>query len=105
MINSDPKRTFRGLPLTPVQGAEARHYIKVRTQHCLPWDTAELHAMFRDMLQPPVDDNGDVDRAEAEMTGAAERAMGLVYEEIDPIEANEERNAAMESEWMKRPRR
>jgi hypothetical protein len=61
--------------------------------------------MFRDMLQPPVDDNGDVDRAEAEMTGAAERAMGLVYEEIDPIEANEERNAAMESEWMKRPRR
>jgi hypothetical protein len=101
VANSDPQSTFRGLPLTPEQDAEVRHYIKVRTQHGLPWDTAELHAMLRDMLRPPAEDNADVDPAEAEMKATAERATGFVDEEIDPIEANEERNAAMESEWMK----
>jgi hypothetical protein len=34
-----PQSTFRGLPLTAEQDAEVRHYIKVRTQHGLPWDT------------------------------------------------------------------
>ena len=105
MTDSDPQTTFRGLPLTSEQDAEVRHYIKVRTQHGLPWDTPELSAMLRDMLQPPDYDNGDFGAAADEMTAAAERATSSIDEAMDPIEADEERNAAMESEWMKGPRR
>jgi hypothetical protein len=82
-----------------------RHFIKVRKQHGLPWDTTELSAMLRDMLQPPDFDNGDVDTAADEMKAADERATASVDEAMEPIEADEERNAAMESEWMKGPRR
>ena len=103
--DSDPQSTFRGLPLTAEQDAEVRHYIKVRTQHGLPWDTPELSAMLRDMLQPPGYDNGDVGAAADEMKAANERATASVDEAMDPIEADEERNAAMESEWMKGPKR
>ncbi len=53
MIAPDPESTFRGLPLTPEQNAEVMHYIKVRTQRGLPWDTPELEAMIRDMMLPP----------------------------------------------------
>lgn len=81
-----------------------RHYIKVRTQHGLPWDTPELSAMLRDM-QPPGYDNGDVGAAADEMKAANERVTASVDEAMDPIEADEERNAAMESEWMKGPKR
>jgi hypothetical protein len=107
MTNSDPQSTFRGLPLTEEQDAEVRHYIKVRKQRGLPWDTPELSAMLKDMLQPPGDGNGDddVDVSEDETKAAAERATASVDEEMDPIEASEERNAAMESESMKGPRR
>jgi hypothetical protein len=45
--------TFRGLPLTPEQDSEIRHYIHVHTRHGLPWDTPELQAMLNDMLKPP----------------------------------------------------
>jgi len=105
MTNSDPQSTFRGLPLTAEQDAEVRHYIKFRTQHGLPWDTPELSAMLRDMLQPPGDDNGDAATDADEMKSAAERATASVDEAMDPVEADEERNAAMESELMKGPKR
>lgn len=107
MTNSDPQSTFRGLPLTGEQDAEVRHYIKVQTQRGLPWDTPELSAMLKDMLQPPREDdgNGDVDTAADETIAAAERATASIDEAMDPMEASEERNAAMESENMKGPRR
>lgn len=105
MTNSDPQNTFRGLPVTAEQDAEVRRYIKVHTQHDLLWDTPELSAMLRDMLQPPSYDNGDVGAAADEMKAANERATASVDEAMDPIEADEERNAAMESEWMKGSKR
>jgi hypothetical protein len=105
MTNSDPQSTFRGLPLTAEQDAEVRHYIKVRTRRGLPWDTPELSAMLKDMLLPPGDGNGDADSPEDETNAAAERATASVDEAMEPIEASEERNAAMESESMKGPRR
>lgn len=53
MKDTEPRTTFRGLPLTPEQDSEVRHYIHVQTRHGLPWDTPELKAMLRDMLDPP----------------------------------------------------
>jgi hypothetical protein len=105
MTDSDPQSTFRGLPLTAEQDAEVRHYIKDRTRRGLPWDTLELSAMLKDMLQPPGDGDGDVASPADETRAAAERATGSVDEAMDPIEASEEWNAAMESEGMKGPRR
>jgi hypothetical protein len=104
MTDIDPQRTFRGLPLTPEQDAEIRHYIKVRKQRGKPWDTPELAAMLHDMLEPPGDDEvgdeSDTDFDDAR--GAAERAQFSVEDESNPIEASEEWQAAMESETMKR---
>ena len=105
MSNSDPQSTFRGLPLTAEQDAEVRHYIKDRTRRGLPWDTPELSAMLNDMLQPPGDSDGDVAFPVDETRAAAERATASLDEAMDPIEAIEEWNAAMESEGMKGPRR
>jgi hypothetical protein len=105
MTNSGPTSTFRGLPLTAEQDAEVRHYIKVRTQRGLPWDTSELNAMLKDMLQPPGDGNDEFDAPADETKAAAERAMASVDEAMEPIEASEERTAAMESESMKGPKR
>ena len=45
--------TFRGLPLSPEQESEIRHYIHARQRGGLPWDTRELQAMLADMLDPP----------------------------------------------------
>lgn len=104
MTDLDPKRTFRGLPLTPEQDAEIRHYIKVRKQQGKPWDTPELAAMLQDMLEPPgaeaLDDDLGPDFNATR--GAAERAQCSIDDEMDPIEASEEWHAAMESEVMKR---
>src|ERR1035437_4323893 len=99
MPDIDPGSTFRGLPLTAEQDAEIRHYIKKKKQHGEPWDTPELAAMLKDMLEPPIDDEelGDVTD---EATEVAERAAAAVDEALDPIEASEERNAAMEAELM-----
>jgi hypothetical protein len=105
MTDLDPDATFRGLPLTAEQDAEVRHYIKVQTQRGLPWDTPELSAMLKDMLQPPGDDGDEFDDPQDETKAAAERAMGSVDEEMDATEASEEWNAAMELEIMKGPRR
>lgn len=105
MTDPDPKSAFRGLPLTAEQDAEVRHYVKVRTQRGLPWDTSELSAMLKDMVQPPGDDYDEFDVAADETKAAAERAMLSVDDAMEPIEADEERNAAMESEGMKGPKR
>lgn len=104
MADIDPQRTFRGLPLTPEQDAEVRHYIKVCKQHGKPWDTPELDAMLRDMLEPPSEDgqdeNFDDDFGDARI--AAERAEFSIEDETNPIEASEDWQAALESEAMKR---
>ena len=101
MPDIDPESAFRGLPLTAEQDAEVRHYIKKKMQHGQPWDTPELAAMLEDMLEPPGDDEEELDDAAFEMKAAAERAAASIDEDIEPIEASEERNAAMESEIMK----
>ncbi|GAC1319153.1 MAG: hypothetical protein NVS3B11_05110 [Collimonas sp.] len=105
MTDIDPKSSFRGLPLTPEQDAEVRHYIKVKKRHGEPWDTPELNAMLRDMLEPPTEDD-DEDEFGANLSleqtkAVAERAAAAIEDIVDPIEASEERNAAMESEAMK----
>ncbi|WP_211443840.1 hypothetical protein [Collimonas humicola] len=101
MTEIDPKSSFRGLPLTPEQDAEIRHYINVKKRHGEPWDTPELNAMLRDMLEPPGEDEEEsalnLDSAKC----AAERAATFVDDAMEPIEASEERNAAMEFEAMK----
>ncbi|MFP3565090.1 hypothetical protein [Paraburkholderia sp. SIMBA_030] len=105
MADATPQSTFRGLPLTPEQDAEVRHYIKKRKQHGEPWDTPELEAMLRDMLEPPSDDDGELDPSVDEATAATERATAFIEETMDPIEAGEERQAAIEAEAMRGPRR
>jgi hypothetical protein len=102
MDDLDPNRTFRGLPLTPEQDAEIRHYIKVRKQQGKPWDTPELAAMLRDMLEPPTAEADDLLPDFDETRLAAERAQFLIEDQLDPTEAAEEWQAAMESEVMKR---
>lgn len=105
MLDIDPKSTFRRLPLTVEQDAEVRHYIKKKVQHGEPWDTPELAAMLRDMLEPPGgDDDDEPDAVARETKAAAERAAASVDEAMEPIEASEERNAAMEVELMRSPR-
>ena len=105
MTDADPKSTFRGLPLTPEQDAEVRHYIKKQKQQGAAWDTPELASMLRDMLEPPGDDDAEFDPDFDETKAAAERAAASIDEAMDPIEASEERNAAMEIEAMKGLRR
>jgi hypothetical protein len=51
MVDATPQNTFRGLPLTPEQDAEIRHYIKQKKQHGAPWDTPELAAMIGDVYR------------------------------------------------------
>ncbi|MES2149618.1 MAG: hypothetical protein V4508_07470 [Pseudomonadota bacterium] len=100
MPEIDPGRTFRGLPLTPEQDAEIRHYLKHKQHAGVPIDERELAAMLADMLAPPQtedDDGGDAD----EQRAIAERAAASIDEAMDPIEASEERIAALESEAMK----
>jgi hypothetical protein len=53
MKESRPSTTFRGLPLTPEQDSEIRHYIHIKERCGIPWDTPELAAMLADMLDPP----------------------------------------------------
>jgi hypothetical protein len=60
MRTAESPDPFRGLPLTPEQDSEIRHYIHHRERSGLPWDTPELAAMLADMLDPPelADDDG-----------------------------------------------
>ncbi|MDR5738334.1 MULTISPECIES: hypothetical protein [unclassified Caballeronia] len=105
MIDTDAKRTFRGLPLTPEQDAEVRHYIKKKKQRGEPWNTPELSAMLRDMLDPPDSDDSPDEDVDEGNRAFAERASASIDEGIDPIENSEEWHAAMEAEAMKGPRR
>jgi hypothetical protein len=103
MPDIDPRNSFRGLPLSPEQDAEVRHYIKKKKQCGQAWDTSELTAMLKDMLEPP--DDEEPGARESETDAAAERAAASIDEAMEPIEASEERNAAMESEAMKGSKR
>ena len=105
MVDATPQNTFRGLPLTPEQDAEVRHYIKQKKLHGAPWDTPELSAMLRDMLEPPGNDEEESGSIADETEAATERAAASIDEAMEPIEASEERTAAMEAEAMKGPRR
>jgi hypothetical protein len=104
MIDMEPKGVFRGLPLTTEQNAEVWHYIKGRKQRGEPWDTPELAAMLKDMLEPPNQDDIELGPAFDEPHSAAERAAASIDEAMEPIEASEERTAAMELENMKGPK-
>lgn len=105
MTDATPQSTFRGLPLSPEQDAEIRHYIKHKKQNGAPWDTPELAAMLADMLEPPRRDDEGRGSAADETEAATERAAASIDETMEPIEAREERNAATEAENMKGPRR
>ena len=105
MPDIDPGESFRGLPLTAEQNAEVRHYIKTKNQHDVPWDTPELSAMLEDMLAPPIGDDDDRGTIVDNENDAAERAAASIDEAMEPIEASEELNAAMEAENMKGPKR
>lgn len=103
MPDIDPSNTFLGLPLTAEQDAEIKHYIKHRKQHGQALDASELRAMLKDMLEPPSHDDDECDVVADGANADAERAAAAVDEAMEPIEASEERRAAMESEAMKRP--
>jgi hypothetical protein len=105
MVDLTPQSTFHGLPLTPDQDAEIRHYIKRKKQRGAPWNTPELQAILEDMLEPPGDDDAGVGTDVNEARSATERATASIDETMEPIEASEERNAATEAEGMKGPRR
>jgi hypothetical protein len=103
MPDIDPASTFRGLPLTSDQDSEIKHYIKGKVQKSEQWDTSELAAMIEDMLEPPAEDELElVPTIEAEKQ-IEERAASTIDEAMEPIEADEELRAAMESETMKGP--
>jgi hypothetical protein len=86
MMASEPANTFRGLPLTPEQDSEIRHYIHVRQRSGLPWDTPELHAMLADMLDPPQADEED-GRSVSDSMGT-ERAAVVLDGGKDPDRAD-----------------
>lgn len=105
MTDATPQNTFRGLPLTAEQDAEIRHYIKQKKRHGAPWNTPELAAMIADMLEPPGEDDEAFGFADDETEAAAERSAFSIDDAMDPIEASEERTAAIEAEAMKGFRR
>lgn len=73
MQESSPGTTFRGLPLTPEQHSEIRHYIHCRERAGKDWDTPELHAMLADMLDPP--ETASYSQADDETPLAAARRL------------------------------
>jgi hypothetical protein len=104
MADIESCSTFRGLPLTFEQDAEVRHYIKVKKSHGQKWNTPELEAMLRDMLEPPdieEDERFDFEEDYDGVRGLVERAEYAGDETMDPIEAAEKCNAAFEFEIMK----
>jgi hypothetical protein len=54
MLNEpNPGTAFRGLPLSVQQEREIIHFIEARQRAGEAWDTPELAALIRDMLNPP----------------------------------------------------
>jgi hypothetical protein len=84
MQHAEPRTTFRGLPLTPEQDSEIRHYIHLRTRNGAPWDTPELKAMLHDMLDPPelAEDDGRLPGD----TMAQERSSAMDDEPVDRLD-------------------
>lgn len=78
---AEPPTTFRGLPLSPEQDSEIRHYIHCREREGAPWDTLELEAMIADMLDPP--ELPDEDSQSVRDSTARERSSSLDREEAD----------------------
>ncbi|MGO4281790.1 MULTISPECIES: hypothetical protein [Cupriavidus] len=101
MIHQDFSSTFQGLPLTAEQESEVRHYLNRKARLGRPWDTVELRGMLEDMLLPPTAEDSDAGDTQLERVAAAERAAAFVDDAMEPIEAYEEWNAAMETEGMK----
>jgi hypothetical protein len=81
MNQSSPGTSFRGLPLSDEQEREVRHYIHTKERHGAQWDTPELQAMLRDMLDPP--EVGDDDLQASDESMAAERATAQREESLD----------------------
>ena len=81
MQAAEPRTTFRGLPLTPEQDSEIRHYIHCRERMGLPWDTAELAAIMADMLDPPELADEDAQSYNDSMT--MERSSSLNQDNLD----------------------
>jgi hypothetical protein len=86
MNDSEPRNTFRGLPLTSEQDSEIRHYIHVRARSGIAWDTPELAAMIADMLDPPeltaedsrsFEDSMAAERSAASVDADAELALDM----------------------------
>jgi len=86
MMEPEPANTFRGLPLTPGQDSEIRHYIHVRQRSGLPWDTPELHAMLADMLHPP--EPVEEDRRSISGSMDKERLAAVLDGEVDRDKAD-----------------
>lgn len=80
-MNESERNTFRGLPLTPEQDSEIRHYIHVRSRSGMPWDTPELQAMIADMLEPP--ELADEDSKSFGDSTTAERANADADTDLD----------------------
>jgi len=72
MMTFESADTFRGLPLSPEQESEIRHYIHARQRSGLSWDTPELQAMLADMLDPP--ETAEEDRRSVSDSMRMERA-------------------------------
>lgn len=100
MNDLGPESSFRGLPLSAEQEAEIQHYIHQRRRRGLGPDAAELRAMLKDMLEPPVDDEL-IDQFAAETQTNAERAANRNDDNSEVITAQEEFTAAIEAEAMK----
>jgi hypothetical protein len=81
MKQNEPRTTFRGLPLTPEQDSEIRHYIHLQSRHGAPWDTPELEAMLHDMLDPP--ELADEDDQSLGNSMAAERTAAVGEQSAD----------------------
>jgi len=81
-MNEPERNTFRGLPLTPEQDSEIRHYIHVRSRSGMEWNTPELQAMIVDMLEPP--ELADEDSKSLGDSTTMERATANADAGLDP---------------------
>lgn len=81
MIESQPGTAFRGLPLSVQQEREITHFIEARQRAGQPWDTPELAALIRDMLDPP--ELGDELRTDLDDSTTTERFTAVNEESTD----------------------
>lgn len=92
MLNEpNPGTAFRGLPLSAQQEREITHFIEARQRAGLEWDTPELAALIRDMLDPP--ELGDEDGFDLVESTAAER-FTATHEEANDDEREHDAGGA-----------